>query len=65
MPLDKAYVVDNYLETSLHHWIENYLDTANMWSKSNKVRGQSKTGLFYHELWVKTPFLLHKEKMEV
>ena len=51
MPLDKVYVVDNYLETSLHHWIENYLDTANMWSKSNKVRGQSKTGLPHHELW--------------
>ena len=36
MPLDKVYVIDNYLETSLHHWIENYLDTANMWSKTTK-----------------------------
>ena len=51
MPLNKVYVVDNYLETSLHHWIENHLDTANMWSKSNKVRGKSKTGLPHHELW--------------
>ena len=51
MPLDKVYVIDNYLETSLHHWIENYLDTQICGPKSNKVRGQSKTGLPHHELW--------------
>ena len=61
MPLDKVYVVDNYLETSLHHWIENYLDTANMWSKSNKVRGQSKTGLPHHELWGAAFFVGQRE----
>ena len=62
MPLDKVYVIDNYLETSLHHWIENYLDTANMWSKSNKVRGQSTTGLPHHELW--GAFFVVKEKIK-
>ena len=61
MPLDKVYVIDNYLETSLHHWIENYLDTANMWSKSNKVRGQSKTGLPHHELWGAAFFVGQRE----
>ena len=61
MPLDKVYVVDNYLETSLHHWIENYLDTANMWSKSNKVRGQSKTGVPHHELWGAAFFVGQRE----
>ena len=52
MPLgNKVYVIDNYLETSLHHWIEDRIKTANMWSKSNRVRGQSKTGFPHHELW--------------
>ena len=52
MPLgNKVYVIDNYLETSVHHWIEERAKNANMWSKSNKVRGKSKTGLPHHELW--------------
>ena len=52
MPLgEKVYVIDNYLETSVQHWIERIVKQSNMWSKSNKVRGQSKTGLPHHELW--------------
>lgn len=52
MPLgNKVYVIDDYLETSIHFWLENMIKTANMWSKSNKVRGDSKTGLPHHELW--------------
>ena len=52
MPLgNKVYVIDDYLETSIHFWLENMIKTANMWSKSNKVRGESKTGLPHHELW--------------
>ena len=52
MPLgEKVYVVDNYLETSIHHWIENRIKNSNMWSKTNRVRGDSPTGLPHHELW--------------
>ena len=52
MPLgNKVYVIDDYLETSIHFWLENMIKTDNMWSKSNKVRGDSKTGLPHHELW--------------
>ena len=52
MPLgEKVYVIDNYLETSVQHWIERIVKQSNMWSKSNKVRGKSKTGLPHHELW--------------
>lgn len=52
MPLgNKVYVIDNYLETSLHHWIERSLKSSGIWSKSNKVRGKHPTGLPHHELW--------------
>ena len=52
MPLgNKVYVIDDYLETSIHFWLENMIKRANMWSKSNQVRGESKTGLPHHELW--------------
>tara|TARA_B100001559_G_C16332522_1_gene544117 strand:- start:151 stop:882 length:732 start_codon:yes stop_codon:yes gene_type:complete len=52
MPLgDKVYVIDDYLETSLHHWIEKSIRDRAIWSKSNFVRGKSKTGLPHHSLW--------------
>ena len=62
MPLNgRVYVVDNYLETSVQHWMERIIKEANMWSKSNKVRGQSKTGLPHHELWGAAFFVGQRE----
>ena len=35
MPLgNKVYVIDNYLETSLHHWIEKSIRDRAIWSLS-------------------------------
>ena len=48
---NKIYVIDNYLETSLHHWINNKCTNSAMWSKTNQVKGHSKTGLPHHSFW--------------
>jgi hypothetical protein len=50
LPLDKVYVIDNYLETSVHHWMNQQCGRMN-WSKSNQVQGDHKNGLPHHELW--------------
>lgn len=52
MPLDKVYVIDNYLGSELHHWVDSEISTAPIWNKGNRVQNHSsKTGLPYHELW--------------
>jgi len=39
LPLDKVYVIDNYLEQSLHHFLDQKLSNQPTWSKTNSVRG--------------------------
>ncbi len=51
LPLDKVYVIDNYLEQSLHHFLNEQITNMPTWSKTNSVRGQSKTGLPHHQFW--------------
>ena len=51
LPLDKVYVIDNYLEQSLHHFLNQQITNMPTWSKTNSVRGQSKTGLPHHQFW--------------
>ena len=48
---NKVYVIDNYLETSLHHWLESSIRNSSIWSKTNRVRGESPTGLPHHDFW--------------
>ena len=48
---NKIYVIDNYLETSLHYWINNKCTNSAIWSKTNSVRGDSRTGLPHHSFW--------------
>ena len=63
MPLgNKVYVIDNYLETSIHHWLDKSISDANIWSKTNQVRGSSPTGLPHHALWGASYFVgQHKD----
>ena len=51
LPLDKVYVIDNYLPTVLWHQIDTLLTNAMIWSKTNSVHGQSRTGLPHHSFW--------------
>jgi len=48
---NKIYVIDNYLETSLHYWINNKFTNNAIWSKTNSVQGHSRTGLPHHSFW--------------
>ena len=48
---NKIYVIDNYLEQSLHHFLNQQITNMPTWSKTNSVRGQSKTGLPHHQFW--------------
>ena len=51
LPLDKIYVLDNWLPSSLHHFYDTQISRANFWSKGNEVRGDSPTGLPHHQFW--------------
>ncbi len=51
LPLDKVYVLDDYLEQTLHHFLDKQISTQPTWSKTNSVRGASKTGLPHHQFW--------------
>ena len=51
LPLTKVYVIDDYLETSIHHSINQAFTQAPIWSKTNEVRGDSPTGLSHHQFW--------------
>ena len=51
LPLDKVYVLDDYLEQSLHHFLDQKLSNQPTWSKTNSVRGGSATGLPHHQFW--------------
>lgn len=60
VPLKGIYVLDNYLEPSLHRWVFKRMQLAN-WAKTNRVRNpENKAGLPYHEFWGAT-FLEHNE----
>jgi hypothetical protein len=50
-PLKDIHIIDNYLSSEIHHWVDTTLHTANIWSKTNLVKGDMKTGLPHHELW--------------
>ena len=47
LPLDKVYVIDDYLEQTLHHFLDQKISNQPTWSKTNCVKGQSKTCLLY------------------
>jgi len=51
LPLTKIYVIDDYLETSIHHSINDTFTKASIWAKGNEVRGDSPTGLPHHQFW--------------
>jgi len=52
MPMgNKIYVIDDYLETSTHHWMNNSVTRGPRWCKSNQVNAQHPTGLPHHSLW--------------
>lgn len=51
LPLDKVYVIDNYLSTTLHHWIDKRLTNSLIWAKTNQVNSRNKTGLPHHSFW--------------
>jgi len=51
LPLDKVYIIDNYLETSIWHWINQRFTSSNIWSKTNQVGSESPTGLPHHSFW--------------
>ena len=63
LPLDKVYVIDNYLEQSLHHFLNQQITDMPTWSKTNSVRGQSKTGLPHHQFWGSSFFTAKQGKM--
>ena len=51
LPLDKVYVLDDYLEQTLHHFLDKQISTQPTWSITNSVRVASKTGLPHHQFW--------------
>ena len=51
MPLDKVYILDNYLSTTMHHNIDERIVRGNYWSKTNQVNSNSLTGLPHHSFW--------------
>tara|TARA_B100000085_G_scaffold152675_1_gene138747 strand:- start:454 stop:1218 length:765 start_codon:yes stop_codon:yes gene_type:complete len=53
---DTFHVIDNYLSEELHrHW-DKTLVRSNLWSKTNQVSSDSKTGLPHHSFWGGTFF---------
>jgi hypothetical protein len=53
---DTFHVIDNYLSEELHcHW-DRQLVGSNLWSKTNQVGSESKTGLPHHSFWGGTFF---------
>tara|TARA_Y100000592_G_scaffold14434_1_gene20514 strand:- start:1804 stop:2535 length:732 start_codon:yes stop_codon:yes gene_type:complete len=54
---NKVYVLDDYIESSIHHAINNQLTNMATWSKTNCVRGSSRTGLPHHEFWGSSFFI--------
>ena len=50
-PLKDIHIIDNYLSSEIHHWVDTTLHMANIWAKTNLVKGDMKTGLPHHELW--------------
>jgi hypothetical protein len=53
LPLDKIYVLDNWLAPIIHRKIDGVVTTAN-WRKTNEVRGDDPTGLPMHQFWGST-----------
>jgi len=53
LPLgNKVYVIDNYLDSSLHHAVDNFLSQSTSWQKHNEVQGDGgRGGLPNHQLW--------------
>lgn len=51
LPLQKVYVLDNWLSTSLHHYFDKYIVNAGIWSKTNQVNSLHKSGLPHHSFW--------------
>ena len=51
LPLDRVYVIDDYLEKSIWHTIDEQVTNAPMWAKTNQVKGDSPTGLPHHSFW--------------
>jgi hypothetical protein len=50
LPLDKIYVLDNWLAHPIHKKVDESLKGAR-WGKSNEVRGDDPTGLPMHQFW--------------
>ena len=49
---NKIYVIDNYLDSSLHHAIDQSRNHSTSWLKGNEVRGEKgRGGLPNHQLW--------------
>ena len=48
---DIVYVIDDYLETSIHRWIHHKTSEGPRWSKQNQVNAKHPTGLPHHQLW--------------
>lgn len=51
LPLTKVYVIDNYLERNVWHFLDEAITNASMWSKTNQVQSNSPTGLPHHSFW--------------
>ena len=51
LPLDKVYVIDNYLDVSLHHSLDDFFTRQSHWAKTNQVNGDNPTGLPHHSFW--------------
>jgi len=64
LPLDRVYVIDNYLETSIWHTIDEQVTNAPMWAKTNQVKGDSPTGLPHHSFWGASWFRSNNGKRE-
>ena len=51
LPLTKVYVIDNYLEQSIWHHMDDQITNSSIWSKTNQVQSRSPTGLPHHSFW--------------
>lgn len=57
LPLDRVYIIDDYLSPALHRWTNDMLSNNNIWGKTNEVRGsKERGGLPNHSLWGATFF---------
>lgn len=61
---DTFHVIDNYLSEELHHHWDKTLVRSNLWSKTNQVSSDSKTGLPHHSFWGGTFFRDNLEDQE-